>query len=91
MTNLVQLTEAEIDLVAGGVLQNISISADQSNSSSVTQSASASNSGAVTATANGNSVPHGSLTVVAAGAIASNFAEVSQLNAISAANVFRVY
>jgi hypothetical protein len=88
MADLIQLTNAEIDLVAGGVYQNIYISASQSNSSSVSQSATATNSGAVSATANGNSVG-GSLTVAAVGAEATNTALVSQANVIRAANVYR--
>jgi len=83
MTELIQLTEAEITEVAGGQ-QSISISASQSNASSISQSATASNTGAVTATATGT----GAL-AAAVGAQASNTALVYQTNAIVAANIFR--
>jgi hypothetical protein len=54
MTDLIQLTDAEIAGVSGGILnQSISIDASQSNSASVSQSATASNSGNVTASAAG--------------------------------------
>ena len=81
MSDLIQLSDAEIAAVAGGVTQSISISASQSNTSSVTQSATATNSGAVTATASGKD----SL-AAAAGAEASNTAVVSQANVIAAVN-----
>jgi hypothetical protein len=85
MTDLIQLSDAEIAAVAGGdVDQSISISASQSNSSSVYQSASSSNSGAVTATAGAGG------TATAIGSAASNTAYVSQSNAIIAANVFSI-
>jgi len=85
MTDLIQLSEAEIAAVAGGAIdQSISISASQSNTSNVSQSATATNSGAVTATANGYGA-----TAAAAGAEASNFASVSQRNSISASNSVR--
>jgi phage gp45-like len=70
MSDLIQLTDAEIDLVAGG---NIS----QSNTSTVTQTATATNYGAVSATASGtNSV------AAAVGADASNSALVAQVNSV---------
>jgi len=78
------MTEAEVAAVAGGVWQSISISASQSNTSSITQAASATNTGAVTATASG----YGSL-AAAAGAEATNIASVSQVNAIVASNSVR--
>jgi len=86
MIELIQLTEAEIDAVAGGydIDQSISIRATQTNTSSVAQTAIASNTGAVSATATGA----GSI-AAAAGAEASNVAVVSQANAIFAANSFR--
>jgi hypothetical protein len=85
MTELITLSDAEIEAVAGGsIAQSISISASQSNTSSVTQSATASNSGAVTATASG-----AGSTAAAAGAEANNYASVSQLNAVLAVNSVR--
>jgi hypothetical protein len=86
MTELIQLTDVEIDAVAGGngITQSISIRATQTNTSSVTQTATATNSGRVTASATGT----GSV-AVAAGAAASNVAVVSQANAIFAANSLR--
>jgi len=85
MTDLIQLSDAEIAAVAGGAIsQSISISASQSNSSSVTQSATATNSGAVTATANGTDA-----LAAAAGAEASNVAYVLQRNSISATTSVR--
>ena len=84
MTDLIQLTDAEIAGVSGGILnQSISISASQSNSASVSQTASATNTGAVTATA---SSVAGDATAAAAGAEASNTSLVSQRNSISASN-----
>ena len=80
MSDLIQLTEAEIDAVAGGVEQVITIgtlSATQSAASTLTQTVSASNTGAVTATASGA----GSV-AAAAGAEASAYASVSQRNSI---------
>jgi hypothetical protein len=71
MSELVQLTEVEIELVSGGYVS-------QSNSSSISQSASASNSySPVTATASYHS------TAVAVGAEADNTALVSQANVVS--------
>jgi hypothetical protein len=84
MNDLIQLTEAEIAAVAGGIYQNIYISATQSNSSYVTQSATAVNYGAVTATANG----YGAV-AAAAGAEANNTAVVLQANSIKALNTVR--
>jgi hypothetical protein len=82
MTELIQLSEAEITEVAGG--QSISITASQSNTSSISQSATASNTGPVAAGAAGTGA-----TAVAVGAQATNFAAVSQTNAIVAANISR--
>jgi len=82
MNDLTQLTEAEIAAVAGG-FQSISITATQTNSSSVDQSATASNYGNVSATAGPYS------TAAAAGAEANNTAIVFQSNSIRATNVFR--
>ena len=83
MNDLIQLTEAEVAAVAGGVVsQSISISATQSNTSSITQTATATNSGTVTATASGAGAR-----AAAVGAAASNFASVRQSNSIRAANV----
>jgi len=85
MTDLIQLSDAEIAAVAGGAIdQSISIYATQSNSSSVSQSASATNSGAVSATAS-----YGG-TALAIGAAASNTAVVDQANVISARNSVRI-
>ena len=84
MTDLIQLTDAEIAGVSGGILnQSISIAASQSNYASVSQSASATNSGDVTASA--ASVTGDSL-AAAAGAEASNTSLVSQRNSITASN-----
>jgi hypothetical protein len=86
MTDLIQLSDAEIATVAGGAIdQDISIYASQSNSSSVSQTATATNYGNVTATASG----YGAL-AAAAGAEASNTALVSQRNSISASNSVRI-
>ena len=87
MNALIQLSDAEIAAVAGGVItQSVSVTASQSNSSSVTQSATATNYGNVTATASG----YGAL-AAAAGAEASNTALVSQRNSISVSNSVRFY
>jgi sulfite exporter TauE/SafE len=82
MTELIQLTEAEITEVAGGQ-QSISISATQSNTSSVTQTAIATNTGAVSATAGAGG------TAAAVGASATNLAAVRQTNAVIAVNFAR--
>ena len=69
MSDLTQLTDAEIDLVSGGIYQ--------ANYSDVDQYARASNYGNVTATASG------SYSVAAAsGASASNLALVAQSNSV---------
>jgi len=87
MTDLIQLSDVEIAAVAGGVItQSVSISASQSNTSSVTQSATATNRGNVSATASGAYA-----TAAAVGASASNYADVSQRNSISATNSVRFY
>ena len=69
MSDLIPLTDAEVDLVAGGVLQL--------NISDIDQSASATNSGGVAASAGAGG------TAVAVGAAASNTALVEQLNVLS--------
>ena len=68
MSDLVQLTDAEVDLVSGGFVAQV-------NYSSISQSASATNSGGVAASATGS----GS-TAIAIGAAASNTAVVEQAN-----------
>jgi hypothetical protein len=78
MTDLIQLSDAEIAAVSGG---GINIHASQSNSSYVSQSAYAYNSGAVSATA---ASVFGDATAAAAGAEANNTAVVYQTNAILA-------
>jgi hypothetical protein len=63
MNDLIQLTDAEIAGVSGGILnQDISISATQSNSASVSQNSTATNSGSVSAaiSANGGTASTGS-------------------------------
>jgi hypothetical protein len=82
MSDMIPLTDAELDLVAGGY-QNISIYANQSNSSSVAQSATATNYAPVTAYGGGSYS-----TTVAVGAEASNTALVAQSNSIRATNFF---
>ena len=87
MTDLIQLSDAEIAAVAGGdVDQSISIHASQSNRSSVDQDAHSSNSGNVSATTGAGAGG----TATAVGSAASNTAWVSQSNAIIAANVFSI-
>ena len=79
MSDMVQLTDAELDLVAGGSFQSFNY---QSNFSSVYQSAYASsvNYGSVSAFAAGS----GSVAVaVGSAAAATNVAYVSQSNNIS--------
>jgi activator of HSP90 ATPase len=71
MSDLVQLTDAEVDLVSGGFVAQV-------NYSDIDQSASASNSGGVAASASGS---HS--TAIAVGAAASNTAEVLQANVFS--------
>jgi len=84
MTDLIQLTDAEIAGVSGGILnQSISIDASQSNTASVSQTASATNTGNVSATA---ASVTGDATAAAAGAEASNTSLVYQRNSISASN-----
>ena len=70
MSDLVQLTDAEVDLVSGGFVAQV-------NYSSISQSASASNSGGVAAVAGAGG------TAIAIGAAASNTAEVLQANVFS--------
>ena len=77
MSDLVQLTDAEVDLVAGGQLsagEAAKAGLVQANISTITQSASAANSGAVTASGSG---------AIAIGAAASNTALVGQENLLS--------
>ena len=71
MSDLVQLTDAEVDLVSGGLVAQV-------NYSDIDQSASASNSGAVSASATGTRS-----TAIAIGAAASNTALVAQANVFS--------
>jgi len=86
MTDLIQLSDAEIAAVAGGAIsQSLTVSATQSNSSDISQSATAVNYGAVTATASGYGA-----TAAAVGAAANNYAAVSQTNAILALNSVRI-
>ena len=68
---LIELTDAEVDLVSGGFVLQV-------NYSSISQSASASNSGAVSASATGTRS-----TAIAVGAAASNTAVVGQANIFS--------
>ena len=70
MSDLVPLTDAEVDLVSGGAVV-------QANISDIDQSASASNSGGVGAAAGAGG------TAIAIGAAASNTAEVLQANVFS--------
>jgi hypothetical protein len=95
MTDLIQLNDAEIAGVSGGILnQSISISATQDNSASVSQTSTATNNGAVSASlsANGGSSVTGAGgaggggTAAAAGAESSNYSSVFQKNSISASN-----
>ncbi|HJS84191.1 MAG TPA: hypothetical protein VJ779_01880 [Acetobacteraceae bacterium] len=72
MSDLVQLTDAEVDLVSGGLLLQLNIS-------TIAQTAVATNTGGVTA-ATGAGVR---ITSVAVGATASNTALVEQLNLVS--------
>jgi hypothetical protein len=83
MSDLIQLTEAEISGVSGGN-QSISITAYQTNNSSVTQTSYATNYGAVSASV-GTYSPYS--TAAAAGAESTNIALVTQSNSISANNV----
>jgi hypothetical protein len=95
MSDLIQLTDAEIATVAGG---NDPISAaasatasynSQTNNSTVTQSATATNSySPVTAYVSGSYDPYA--TVVAVGALASNTALVSQSNSVRASASNRI-
>ncbi len=71
MSDLMQLTDAELDLVSGGLVAQVNIS-------TITQTATATNSGAVSASATG----YGS-TAIAIGAAASNTALVEQFNVFS--------
>jgi len=95
MTDLIQLTDAEIAGVSGGILnQSIYISATQSNTATVTQTSTATNTGAVTAsisapggsTTVGNGGAGGGGTAAAAGAESSNYSVVVGKNSISASN-----
>jgi hypothetical protein len=74
------LTDAELDLVSGGVTQT--------NTSTITQTAIATNSGRVTATATSSGTGTGA-SATAIGAAASNEALVGQLNVISVRVRFR--
>ena len=70
MSDLVQLTDAELDLVSGGAVVQV-------NYSSISQTATATNSGGVGAAAGTGG------TAIAIGAAASNEAIVSQANIFS--------
>lgn len=83
MSDLIQLSDVEIAAVAGGLAF---VSADQSNSSTVTQTATATNSGAVSATNGAGSFN----TAAAAGAEADNTAIVTQVNVARATNHTRI-
>jgi hypothetical protein len=79
MSDMMLLTDAELDLVAGGVITIGTNS--QTNSSSISQSASAtaSNSGAVTAIATG---AYSTAAAAGAEASAANVASVDQSNSV---------
>jgi len=68
---LIELTDAELGLVSGGLVAQV-------NYSSISQSATATNSGTVTASATG-----ADSTAIAIGAAASNTALVEQFNVFS--------
>ena len=86
MTDLIQLNDVEIAAVAGGdISQSASVTAYQSNSSSVSQSAYATNYGNVSAM---NGAGSGNV-AAAAGAEANNTAIVTQVNAALALNRLR--
>ncbi len=82
MSNLMLLTDAEIDAVAGGQVTIGTFAATLSNTSSITQTATstATNSGAVTAT---NSGAGGVAAAAGAESSAANVADVDQHNSIS--------
>ena len=70
MSDLVQLTDAELDLVSGGLLLQLNIS-------TIAQTAVATNTGGIAATAGAGG------TAIAIGAAASNTALVAQENLVS--------
>ena len=70
MSDLVPLTDAEVDLVSGGLLLQLNIS-------TIAQTAVATNTGGIGATAGAGG------TAIAVGAAASNTALVEQLNLVS--------
>ena len=70
MSDLVQLTDAELDLVSGGLLLQLNIS-------TIAQTAVATNTGGIAATAGSGG------TAIAIGAAASNTALVEQANLVS--------
>lgn len=80
MSDPILLTDAEMDLVAGGfTVGNVSVTQSATSTLSQMASASATNSGAVTATASGL----GSVAAAAgAEASAANVASVSQRNSV---------
>ena len=98
MNDLIQLTDAEIAGVSGGILnQSISISATQSNGATVTQTANSTNNGSVSASlssnggagglgGDGGAGGGGGSTVAASGSSSSNYSSVFQKNSISASN-----
>ena len=70
MSDLIQLTDAELDLVSGGLLLQLNIS-------TIAQTAVATNTGGIGATAGAGG------TAIAVGAAASNTALVGQENLVS--------
>ena len=96
MNDLIQLTDAEIAGVSGGILnQDISISATQSNGATVTQTANSTNNGSVSASLSSNGGGGGltggdggggGSTVAASGSSSSNASLLVQKNSISASN-----
>jgi hypothetical protein len=96
MTDLIQLTDAEIAGVSGGILnQSISVDATQTNNATVNQTANSTNNGSVSASLSSNGGAGGltggaggggGSTVAASGSSASNYSSVFQKNSISASN-----
>ena len=97
MNDLIQLTDAEIAGVSGGILnQSISISATQTNGATVTQTANSTNNGSVSASLSSNGGAGGltcggaggggGSTVAASGSSSSNSSSLVQKNSISASN-----
>ena len=95
MTDLIQLTDAEIAGVSGGILnQSIYISATQTNNATVNQTANSTTNGNTSATLSadggsgvtGGAGGGGGATVAASGSSASNASLLAQRNSISASN-----